>query len=103
MTGRLATWITRGLVAGLLALTLPISVSAQIPVPSQEDWVATRQTVTLPSGQKMTYVETGEEEGLPIILLHGFTDNSRSWSLLAPHLPGRWVIACLILNAAPGV
>ena len=30
---------------------------------------------------------------MPVLLLHGYTDNSRSWSLLAPHLAGRRLIA----------
>jgi len=93
MTLRLATRMKRGLVAGLLALTLPFAAWAQTPVPAQADWVAARQSVTLPSGQALSFVEIGAPDGLPLILLHGFTDNSRSWSLLAPHLPDRRIIA----------
>ncbi len=52
-----------------------------------------RQNVTLPSGQDLAFVEMGDTEGKPLILIHGYTDNSRSWSLLAPELKGRHIWA----------
>lgn len=74
-----------------LALCLSaVAVSAQVP--TQEDWVGARKQVTTADGLQMTYVEAGDPAGPPLILLHGYTDNSRSWSLLAPHLPGRRLI-----------
>lgn len=48
--------------------------------------MAARQSVTTPDGLAMTYVEAGNPDGPPLLLLHGYTDNSRSWSLLAPLL-----------------
>jgi pimeloyl-ACP methyl ester carboxylesterase len=42
--------------------------------------------VTLASGQELGFVEMGDASGDPLILIHGYTDNSRSWSLLAPEL-----------------
>lgn len=62
---------------------------AQTAVPTQDEWVAARKSVTTADGLAMTYVEAGDPAGPPLILLHGYTDNSRSWSLLAPLLPGR--------------
>lgn len=62
-------------------------------IPSQEDWVDAKQEVTLESGLDVSYVEIGTPDGHPVLLLHGYTDNSRSWSLLAPHLGGRRLIA----------
>jgi pimeloyl-ACP methyl ester carboxylesterase len=67
--------------------------AAERPVPSQADWDAARQTVETADGLALTYVEMGPETGVPVLLLHGYTDNSRSWSLMAPHLPGRRLIA----------
>jgi pimeloyl-ACP methyl ester carboxylesterase len=81
----------------LLASVLPVALTAtpaaaETALPDQAGWVAARHSVTTPDGLSMTYVEAGPAEGMPILLLHGYTDNSRSWSLLAPHLPGRRLI-----------
>ncbi|WP_024927456.1 MULTISPECIES: alpha/beta fold hydrolase [unclassified Mesorhizobium] len=62
-------------------------------VPSQAGWNAARKTVTTATGQCLSYVEMGAPDGLPILLLHGYTDNSRAWSPLAPYLAGRRLIA----------
>lgn len=52
---------------------------------SQEDWDDHRQYVELSTGITMSYVEMGDPDGDPLILQHGMTDNSRSWSLVAPY------------------
>jgi len=52
---------------------------------SQEDWNSCRQYVNLSTGIKMSYVEMGDPNGEVVILQHGMTDNSRSWSLTAPY------------------
>ena len=84
----------RALKAALAAMIFAAGAAlAQTPVPSQDDWVGSRQTVTVPNGQTLSYVAFGAQDGLPLILLHGYTDNSRSWSLLAPHLGDRRMIA----------
>ena len=57
--------------------TLPMAIS-------QEGWNAARKTVTLSTGIRMAYVEMGSPTGEVIILQHGMTDNSRSWTLAAP-------------------
>ena len=58
--------------------TLPMTIS-------QEDWAASKKYVELSTGIKMAYVEMGDPDGEVIILQHGMTDNSRSWSLAAPY------------------
>jgi pimeloyl-ACP methyl ester carboxylesterase len=78
--------------AAVLAATAP-AVADERPVPTQEEWTDAKQTVTTTEGLRFSYVEMGPAEGQPIVLLHGYTDNSRSWSLLAPHLEGRRLIA----------
>lgn len=75
----------------LAALPLLFALSAcskskDLPMEiSQEDWDSHRQSVELSTGIKMTYVEMGNPEGPVVILQHGMTDNSRSWSLAAPY------------------
>lgn len=59
------------------AKTLPLEIS-------QEDWADAKQFVQLSTGIKMAYVEMGDPNGPVVILQHGMTDNSRSWSMAAP-------------------
>jgi pimeloyl-ACP methyl ester carboxylesterase len=41
-----------------------------------------KRTVSLPTGITMKYVDTGNPKGIPIVLLHGYTDSSRSFQLV---------------------
>ena len=52
---------------------------------SQEEWAASRKFVRLSTGITMAYVEMGAPDGEVVILQHGMTDNSRSWSFAAPY------------------
>jgi pimeloyl-ACP methyl ester carboxylesterase len=75
--------------AGLLACVLTIlSVPAVAapPAVSQESWTGLKKAVRLPNGVKLAYVELGDPAGEPLLLLHGYTDSSRTWSLTAPYL-----------------
>lgn len=65
---------------------LAAAVHAAGTVPAQADWDAARQKITTESGLSLTYVQLSEGKGTPLLLLHGYTDNSRSWSLPAPYL-----------------
>jgi len=58
--------------------SLPMSIS-------QEDWADSKKFVELSTGITMAYVEMGNPDGEVVILQHGMTDNSRSWSLAAPY------------------
>jgi non-heme chloroperoxidase len=45
------------------------------------------QTVQLSTGVTVPYVEQGTRGGVPMVLLHGYSDSWRSYELLLPHLP----------------
>lgn len=45
------------------------------------------QSVELPNGVKLPYAEQGAATGVPVILLHGFTDSWHSFERVLPHLP----------------
>lgn len=84
----------RGLIASLgLILFATLATAADIPIPAQAEWANAKKTVELPNGQAVAYVEMGNPDGKPTLLIHGYTDNSRSWSLLAPHLKDRHLFA----------
>jgi non-heme chloroperoxidase len=44
-------------------------------------------TITLPSGIRLPYVEHGSPTGLPVVLLHGYSDSWRSYEPVLPELP----------------
>jgi pimeloyl-ACP methyl ester carboxylesterase len=56
----------------------------------QDAWAGRKEVVNV-GGLDLAYVEIAGSE-LPLLLVHGFTDTSRSFSLLAPHLSGRRLI-----------
>ena len=72
----------------LLAVVLLSGAPASAAgIPSEADWASAKQRIKLPDGgPSLAYVEMGDPSGAPLVLIHGYTDNSRSWSLLAPHL-----------------
>lgn len=49
--------------------------------------VSAVQSIDLPTGVRLQYVERGDPTGAPVLLLHGFTDSWRSFELVLPHLP----------------
>ncbi|GEM_PF-513250 len=60
--------------------------SKELPMTiSQQDWADSKKFVELSTGVKMAYVEMGDPNGEAVILQHGMTDNSRSWSLAASY------------------
>ncbi len=53
---------------------------------TQKNWVDAKKEIKLRTGIKMKYIEMGSPENKTIVLIHGVTDTSRSWSLAAPYL-----------------
>lgn len=68
-------------------------MSIEIPPPSQEEWAGAKKKVTTKGGVELAYVEWGDMTAPPVILIHGYTDNSRAYSLIAPFLTGRRFMA----------
>ncbi len=78
----------------LLAFTSVAGLAnAQPTMPGQAQWVAHKQYITLPSGVRMAYIEFGDPKGRPLLLIHGYTDSSRTWTNIAPYLKNRRLIA----------
>ncbi len=79
-----------------IALALLLCVVTSLAAPAvagpgridQAAWNSLKKEVRLTNGTKLAYVELGDPKGEPLLLLHGYTDSSRSWSLAAPHLAG---------------
>jgi pimeloyl-ACP methyl ester carboxylesterase len=47
---------------------------------------ASRKRVALPSGISLAYVDVGPSDAPVVLLIHGYTSNSRGWVPLLPHL-----------------
>jgi len=71
------------LLAGVLTTLSVPALAAPIAQPS---WNGLKKEVRLPNGTKLAYVDLGDPSAKPVLLLHGYTDSSRSWSLTAPYL-----------------
>ena len=77
------------ILAGVLTTGAARSVAAPV---DQAGWEARKQQVKLANGLTLAYVEMGNPNGRPVLLLHGWTDTSRAWTILAPHLQDRRLI-----------
>ena len=64
----------------------------------QAGWAGAKRRVALPNGITIAYVEMGNPEGRPVLLVHGYTDSSRSWSLPAAHLAHRYRLIAVDLR-----
>jgi pimeloyl-ACP methyl ester carboxylesterase len=42
--------------------------------------------VLLPNNQHLAYIDMGNPQGPPVVLIHGYTDNARDWVPLIPYL-----------------
>lgn len=58
-----------------------------IAAADQAGWNARKRFVAMADGRRLAHVDSGGD-GTPLFLLHGYTDSSRSWSLIEPHLAG---------------
>ena len=62
------------------------SVTASRSPIDQAGWEGSKKRVRLSNGVELAYVELGDPKGPPVLLLHGYTDSSRAWTIVAPHL-----------------
>ena len=51
---------------------------------------AMKKTIALPNGEVLAYIDTGNPSGPPVVLIHGYTDNTRDWVPLLPYLSKRY-------------
>ncbi len=87
---RSATFVRAAAILLLAAATSP-AFAAPAPV-DQASWAGRKQTIRLRNGIDLAYVELGTPTGRPVVLLHGYTDTSRLWSIVAPYLAGHRLI-----------
>ncbi|WP_431324673.1 alpha/beta fold hydrolase [Rhizobium sp. YTU87027] len=68
-------------------------MTIEILPPNQDEWAGAKRKIRTRSGIELAYVEWGDVAAPAVILIHGYTDNSRAYSLVAPFLKGRRFVA----------
>ncbi len=57
----------------------------------QQGWAGRKRSLSLPDGRPMAFIDSGGQ-GPVLLLLHGYSDSSRSFSLLEPYVEGHRLI-----------
>lgn len=59
---------------------LPTTLKSTLPAPVvQDEWTAQKKQLRLANGVTLRYIELGKPQQETLVLLHGYTDSSRSW------------------------
>ena len=94
----------RGLKAGLMLLiaatavrVAPAAPVAPVARPSAppllinlDAFGAKKKKAVLSDGVTLAYLEMGDPNGTPVVLIHGYTDSARDWVPMLPYLPKRY-------------
>jgi len=56
-------------------------------LPTSDAWQL--RELKIAGGQRIEYVAVGDPDGLPVLLLHGYTDSWTSWQRVLPLLPAK--------------
>ena len=64
--------------------------AAAAPVITLHAFVAAQRYVRLPDGINLAYVQMGNPAGMPVVLIHGYTDSAIDWVPMLPYLPRNW-------------
>ena len=81
--GVVLRWLTVVLLLGCAAAFGTGSPPLKINL---DEFDARKQLVLLPNGQHLAYIDMGDRQGPPVVLIHGYTDNARDWVPLIPYL-----------------
>jgi len=49
-----------------------------------------KKTLALPNSEVLAYIDTGNQAGPAVVLIHGYTDNARDWVPMLPYLSKRF-------------
>jgi non-heme chloroperoxidase len=82
---------TLGLIAMML-IAFPRFMGASISVDTMK---SKEKSIALPTGVTLSYVEHGKSDGIPLILLHGFTDSWHSYGHLLRKFPNKFRVIAL--------
>jgi pimeloyl-ACP methyl ester carboxylesterase len=72
--------------AGAAPATRPTALEPPALKINLDEFDGLKKVVLLPNGEHLAYVEMGNPNGPPVVLIHGYTDNARDWVPLIPYL-----------------
>ncbi len=91
LSTRSRRWPLITVAALLLGSSIPLPINAAAagsspPAVNLDKFEAQKKIVALPNGIKLAYISWGDPAGRPVVLIHGYTDNSLDWVPLMPYL-----------------
>lgn len=66
--------------------TSPVKPATPITLAELNQFDGAKQTVGLPNGISLAYIDMGPRGAPVLVLIHGYTDSARDWASLAPWL-----------------
>ena len=77
----------------LLVPVHPVLASGTAPLASPpplkidlDAFDAMKQSMALPDGETLAYIDMGDPKGRAVVLIHGYTDSARDWVPMLPYL-----------------
>jgi pimeloyl-ACP methyl ester carboxylesterase len=74
------------LAVAVALLSAPVSAGAAVARVDLRPLDAARRSIALPDGITLAYVQMGDPHGVPVVLIHGYTDSDLDWAPLVPYL-----------------
>jgi pimeloyl-ACP methyl ester carboxylesterase len=77
------------LCSSILGSSAPAGPAVTAPPPLKIDLNAfdrSKQSIALPNGESLAYVDMGERPAPAVVLIHGYTDNARDWVPMLPYV-----------------
>jgi pimeloyl-ACP methyl ester carboxylesterase len=78
MLGMVAAFLS-----GAFGTALPVDASPSLPV-NLDEFDARKRIAHLENGEALAYIDMGNPIGMPVVLIHGYTDNARDWVPMLP-------------------
>jgi pimeloyl-ACP methyl ester carboxylesterase len=83
----LMRFTTLGLIALVLCFWFGVVESA-VPAPplpvNLDDFDGRKRVAHLENGEALAYIDMGNPAGMPVVLIHGYSDNARDWVPMLP-------------------
>ncbi|MCE2565123.1 alpha/beta fold hydrolase [Komagataeibacter sp. FNDCF1] len=75
--------------AGTLGLSAP-GRAADLSAAAMDRYDHQKKQMVLGPDMTLSYIEMGPRDGIPVVLIHGYTDSARDWEPLVPELSRRF-------------
>jgi len=66
------------------------AAAASPPTINLDKFESMKRKVALHDGEVLAYLEMGDPQGPPVVLIHGYTDSARDWVPMLPFMPKRF-------------